>query len=57
MSITVAQRMRELATLRTLGASRRQVLRSVVLEAVVVGVLASFARPARIGCRARACGR
>jgi putative ABC transport system permease protein len=43
MSITVSQRMRELATLRTLGASRRQVLRSVVLEAVVVGVLASIA--------------
>ena len=43
MSITVAQRMRELATLRTLGASRRQVLRSVVLEAVVVGLLASIA--------------
>jgi putative ABC transport system permease protein len=43
MSITVAQRMRELATLRTLGASRRQVLRSVVLEALVVGVLASIA--------------
>jgi putative ABC transport system permease protein len=42
MSITVAQRMRELATLRTLGASRRQVLRSVVLESVVVGVLASI---------------
>jgi len=41
MSITVAQRMRELATLRTLGASRRQVLTSVVLEAVVVGLLAS----------------
>ena len=29
LSITVAQRTRELATLRTLGASRRQVLRSV----------------------------
>ena len=36
-SITVAQRTRELALLRTLGASRRQVLRSVVLEALVVG--------------------
>ena len=35
LSITVAQRTRELATLRTLGASRRQVLRSVVLEALV----------------------
>ncbi|TML10193.1 MAG: FtsX-like permease family protein, partial [Actinobacteria bacterium] len=31
LSITVAHRTRELATLRTLGASRRQVLRSVVL--------------------------
>jgi putative ABC transport system permease protein len=41
LSITVAQRTRELATLRTLGASRRQVLRSVVIEAVVLGVVAS----------------
>src|SRR5262245_7516697 len=31
-SITVAQRTREFATLRTLGASRRQVLGSVILE-------------------------
>ena len=43
LSITVAQRTRELATLRTLGGSRRQVLTSVVLEAAVVGLLASFA--------------
>jgi putative ABC transport system permease protein len=41
LSITVAQRTRELATLRTLGASRRQVLRSVVLEAFVTGLGAS----------------
>ncbi len=41
LSITVAQRTREFATLRTLGASRRQVLRSVLLEAFVVGLLAS----------------
>jgi putative ABC transport system permease protein len=41
MSITIAQRMRELATLRTLGASRRQVLTSVVLEALVIGLVAS----------------
>nr|MBA2643468.1 FtsX-like permease family protein [Actinomycetota bacterium] len=41
LSITIAQRTRELATLRMLGASRRQVLRSIVLEALVVGVLAS----------------
>jgi putative ABC transport system permease protein len=32
LSITVAQRTREFATLRTLGASRKQVKRSVVLE-------------------------
>ncbi len=42
MSITVAQRTRELATLRTLGASRRQVLRSVVLEGIVLGAIASL---------------
>ncbi len=41
LSITIAQRTREFATLRTLGASRRQVLRSIVLEALVVGVIAS----------------
>ena len=41
LSITIGQRTRELATLRTLGASRRQVLLSVLLEALVVGVLAS----------------
>ena len=32
LSITIAQRTRELATLRTLGASRRQVLRTVLVE-------------------------
>ena len=42
LSITIAQRMREFATLRTIGGSRRQVLRSVMLEALVVGVLASL---------------
>jgi putative ABC transport system permease protein len=42
LAITVAQRMRELATLRTLGASRKQVLGSVVLESVVVGFIASI---------------
>ncbi|MDX6485071.1 MAG: putative transport system permease protein, partial [Gaiellaceae bacterium] len=41
LSITVAQRTRELATLRTLGATRRQVLRSVILESAALGVLAS----------------
>ena len=41
LSITVAQRSREFATLRTLGASRKQVMRSVVLEGLIVGLLAS----------------
>ena len=41
LSITIAQRTRELATLRTLGASRRQVLRSIIIEALVLGVVAS----------------
>jgi putative ABC transport system permease protein len=40
-SITVAQRMREFALLRMIGASRRQVLRAVLGEALVVGFLAS----------------
>jgi putative ABC transport system permease protein len=40
-SITVAQRTREFALLRTIGASRRQVLRSVVLEAFIIGVAAT----------------
>ena len=40
-SITVAQRMREFAMLRTLGASRRQVMRSVLLEAAFMGLGAS----------------
>nr|WP_238356656.1 ABC transporter permease [Kribbella italica] len=43
LSITIAQRTREFATLRTLGASRRQILGSVVLEALITGVLASIA--------------
>jgi putative ABC transport system permease protein len=41
-TITVAQRTRELALLRTLGASRRQVLRSVMLEAGLIGLIASL---------------
>jgi putative ABC transport system permease protein len=40
-SILVAQRTRELALLRALGAGRGQVLRSVLVEAVVVGLLAA----------------
>ena len=41
LSITVAQRTREFATLRTVGASRRQLLTSVILEALVIGTIAS----------------
>ncbi|MGN6128989.1 MAG: ABC transporter permease, partial [Nocardioidaceae bacterium] len=40
-SILVAQRSRELAMLRALGASRRQVNASVLTEAVVVGLVGS----------------
>ena len=39
--IIVAQRTKELALFRALGASRRQVLRSVLVEAALVGVIAS----------------
>lgn len=40
-SMIVAQRLRELALLRAIGASRKQVGRSVTLEALVVGVIGS----------------
>jgi putative ABC transport system permease protein len=42
LSITIAQRTREFATLRTIGASRKQVLGSIIVEALVVGTLASL---------------
>jgi putative ABC transport system permease protein len=42
LSITIAQRTRELATLRTLGASRRQVLRSIIVESLTIGLLSSI---------------
>ena len=42
LSITVAQRIRELAMLRTVGASRRQIMRAVVGEAAVMGVLGTI---------------
>ena len=41
LSITVAQRTRELGTLRLIGATRGQVRRAVLGEALVVGALAS----------------
>lgn len=40
-SILVAQRSRELALLRAIGASRRQVNRSVLTEALVIGLIGS----------------
>ena len=40
-TIIVAQRQRELALLRAIGAGRGQVVRSVLTEAVVIGVIAS----------------
>ena len=42
LSITIAQRTREFATIRTLGGSRRQVLTSIVVESLAVGTLASI---------------
>jgi putative ABC transport system permease protein len=42
LSITIAQRTREFATVRTIGGSRRQILTSILLESLVVGVLASL---------------
>ncbi|HET6172042.1 MAG TPA: FtsX-like permease family protein [Gaiellales bacterium] len=41
-SITVAQRIREIAMLRTLGASRRQILSSVLLEALTTGLVGTI---------------
>jgi putative ABC transport system permease protein len=41
LSITIAQRTREFATLRTMGASRRQVLSIVIVEGLVLGFVAS----------------
>ncbi|HEX7146147.1 MAG TPA: FtsX-like permease family protein [Actinomycetota bacterium] len=41
-TIIVAQRTRELALLRCLGASRRQVMNSVLLESLIVAIVASL---------------
>ena len=40
-SITVAQRTREFAMLRALGATRRQIMASVAVEALAIGAVAS----------------
>jgi putative ABC transport system permease protein len=41
-SITVAQRVAEFGMLRTLGASRRQILSAVVVEALAIGVIGAL---------------
>jgi putative ABC transport system permease protein len=41
-TITVAQRKREFGLLRTIGASRRQVLRAVIVEAALIGLVGSI---------------
>jgi putative ABC transport system permease protein len=41
-SITVAQRIREFGLLRTLGASRGQILRGTILEATLLGLVGSL---------------
>jgi len=41
-SITVAQRISEFGMLRTLGASRRQILTTVLVEAVAIGLLGAL---------------
>jgi putative ABC transport system permease protein len=49
-SMLVAQRTRELALLRAIGASRGQVIKSVLLEATVIGLIAStFGLAAGVG--------
>ncbi|MYX06156.1 FtsX-like permease family protein [Streptomyces sp. SID8375] len=56
-TMLVAQRTRELALLRAVGASRRQVTRSVLTEAFVVGAIASvvgFAAGIGVGAGLRA---
>ncbi|MEU0007945.1 FtsX-like permease family protein [Streptomyces sp. NPDC006314] len=42
-TMLIAQRSREIALMRAVGASRRQVVRSVLVEAALVGLLASAA--------------
>ena len=57
-SITVAQRVSEFGVLRTLGASRRQILASVLLEAGVIGLIGGDRRDRRrLRRRGSACTR
>ncbi len=41
-AVTVAQRTKEFALMRTLGASRQQIMRSVLAETVAIGLVASL---------------
>jgi putative ABC transport system permease protein len=41
-SMQVAQRTRELALMRAIGATRRQVMRTILAESVILGVVASL---------------
>ncbi|WP_054820849.1 FtsX-like permease family protein [Arthrobacter sp. JCM 19049] len=41
-SVVIAQRTRELALLRTLGAKRGQIRSSVLIEALLIGVVSSL---------------
>ena len=49
-SMLVGQRARELALLRAIGATRAQVIRTVLGEAVVIGLVGSAARHRSSGC-------
>ena len=53
--IVVAQRTRELAMLRALGASRRQIRRSVLIEAFVTGAVGSLVGLLRRASASRSC--
>jgi putative ABC transport system permease protein len=55
-ALSIAQRRRELALLRTIGATRRQVRRMVQSEALIVGILASVAGCAVSPLTGRLCG-
>ena len=48
-SILVAQRSKDMAMLRAIGAGRRQLLRSMLFESVAIGVIAVGDRPGRRG--------
>ena len=57
LSITIAQRTREFGLLRMVGATRRQVRRAVIVEALAVGAIASAAGIGVACCSPRASAR